>query len=784
MKRLVLPLTLGLLPILAVGIMISQAAPADQPLRTLHSGHHFLPPYPDPRDRFGFGSGALTGYDVTLLHAGWYSNWATSLSPAHPDGLTYVQLIRFHAGADPHDPAQVTVRPSREVIAEIAKANPGSLWFMSNEPDSIYQGDPIYPDVYAHVYHDFYTYIKGLDPTALIANGGIVQPTPCRLEYLDIVWDTYQQTYGEPMPVDVWNIHAFILREVYGSWGASTPPGVDPSCAMDYSVDDGGNINILRDNMMAMREWMKEKGYQNRPLIVSEYGALWPEWFAPQFTPQRVSHFMTQTFDLFLNETYPDIGYPADDYRLVQAWAWYSLSDQSYNGYLFYNGSQQISPMGQAYADYTAALTDTQADYTDLAAQVWINLDPLEHLTPTVPYDALTVTLPVTGAVANLGKVEATGVVITSPLLGFQVTQDVPGRYEEDITPLLLPTLVLTRPGVYDVSLIADPAQALGDPRRWNNSFTATVDARPDLLVSATAWGIQPSGTLSGVLGVTLTVANGGSWPSPPVSGTLSLSDTQGTLFLPAQSFPIPALGSGAQVTVVEELALPTLSDDFYRLALEVDNNGVVDEWDESNNRIEMVVPIVVTTTLQPDVATVLTSTGGHLAFLFPAGTVTTPTEIQFVPRMMSELSPGPLVGVTAFTLAACRGGQPISLTSSLPVTITWQYTDTGVAGLDEDALGLYRLMDGDRWQRVVCPARQHLLEVNRLSTCIQQLGEYAFGQGYVLYVPLCLVSGEESGSQTRLSTLGVLPGSPLRLPPWAIKMQSSRGQYRLFQQP
>ncbi len=88
MKRLVLPWALGLLPILVVGIMISQAAPADQPLRTLHSGHHFLPPYANPRDRFGFGSGALTGYDVALLPAGWYSNCATSLSPAHTDGLT------------------------------------------------------------------------------------------------------------------------------------------------------------------------------------------------------------------------------------------------------------------------------------------------------------------------------------------------------------------------------------------------------------------------------------------------------------------------------------------------------------------------------------------------------------------------------------------------------------------------------------------------------------------------------------------------------------------------
>ncbi|HET91889.1 MAG TPA: hypothetical protein ENN99_14305, partial [Chloroflexi bacterium] len=224
MKKLVLPLLLGPLLLLALGAAMSRAAPP--PPKTLGSGHHFLPPYPDVRDRFGFDSeksDPLTGYNVAVLDAGWYSDWGAALDPPHPDGLTYVQLIRFTAGEDKHDPAQVTVSPSKNTIAQIAAAHPGSLWMMSNEPDSLYQGNPIYPAVYAHVYHEYYHYIKGLDPTALIANGGIVQPTPCRLEYLDIVWDTYYQAYNTTMPVDVWNIHAFILREVYNSWGASTP---------------------------------------------------------------------------------------------------------------------------------------------------------------------------------------------------------------------------------------------------------------------------------------------------------------------------------------------------------------------------------------------------------------------------------------------------------------------------------------------------------------------------------------------------------------------------------
>ncbi len=894
MKRLVLPLALSLLLALAVGVIISFPSWAEPaaPLRTLHSGHHFLPPYPNLRDRFGFDSDAsdpLTNYDVAVLNAGWYTDWGASSNPAHPDHLTYVQLIRFSAGSDPHDPAQVTVSPSRATIAQIAAAHPGSLWMMSNEPDSLYQGNPIYPDVYAYVYHDFYTYIKGLDPTALIANGGIVQPTPCRMEYLDIVWNTYQQAYGEPMPVDVWNIHTFILREVYGSWGASTPPGVDSSCGIDYPIRDGDNIDIFRQNLIAFRQWMKDKGEQNKPLIISEYGVLWPDWLKDEdghgWPPTRVSHFMTRTFDLFLNEVYTDAGYPEDDYRLVQTWAWYSLSDDShYNGYLFHNSSKQISSMGQTYADYTAALTDTQ--YTDLAVQLWLNLEPLEHLTPTVPYDALTVTLPVTGAVANLGKVPA-NVLISAPLLGYQAIQSMPARHEQDVGILPLPSLILTRSGLYNLALVADPAQAIADPRRWNNALTVTVDARPDLVISTTAWSAHSTGTLSGALSITLTVVNEGSWPSPPisgtlyisnaqgtlllltqyfsipaigseahatvveelalpassgglyrlalevdhdevlneqdesnnrvemevdarpdllisttdwdiqssgplsdmpsvtltvangglwpampVSGTLSLSNAQGTLLLPAYRFPIPALGAGAHVTIVEELVLPAPNSDLYRLALEVDSDGVLDEQDEDNNRVVVTIPIVVTTTLQPDATSMLTSTSGHITFLLPVGTVTTPTEMHFTPLWIPDLPPGPPLGVAAFRLTAYREGQPVSLTLPLPVTVTWQYTDTDVMGLDENHLGLYRLTEGGHWQRVSCPAEQRQPEENRLRTCIQQLGDYIFGQGYKLYLPLVIRSedgGSMAQSEAQWSMPGALPGLPLRLPPWAI---------------
>jgi hypothetical protein len=169
--------------------------------QSLNSGQHFLPSYGNDRDRFGFlvVDDTLTSYDVAQLHAGWYCDREATVDPSHPDSLVYAQLVSFTAGPDEHDPSQVTVNPSRDVIAQIAAAHPGSLWMMGDTSDSFNLASPLFPEVYAHVYHEYYHYIKGLDPTALIANGGIIQPTPCRLEYLDIVWDTYYRVYSRVM---------------------------------------------------------------------------------------------------------------------------------------------------------------------------------------------------------------------------------------------------------------------------------------------------------------------------------------------------------------------------------------------------------------------------------------------------------------------------------------------------------------------------------------------------------------------------------------------------------
>ena len=58
----------------------------------------------------------------------------------------------------------------------------------------------------------------------------VCQWPPRRLQYLDLVWDNYLSTYGTEIPVDVWNVHIYILQNVNGfnhslSWQYRTGHG-------------------------------------------------------------------------------------------------------------------------------------------------------------------------------------------------------------------------------------------------------------------------------------------------------------------------------------------------------------------------------------------------------------------------------------------------------------------------------------------------------------------------------------------------------------------------------
>jgi hypothetical protein len=254
----------------------------------------------------------------------------------------YAQMVRMYNGA---------LRQDLGTITDIAQANPGSLWLVGNEPDVRWQ-DSTTPAAYAAVYHQVYTAIKDVDPTAVIAVGGVSQPTPLRMQYLDAILASYRQQFGGEMPVDAWNVHNFILREERGSWGVDIPPGMSASQGALYEIEDSGNLDLFRQQIVAFRRWMADRGYQNRPLIVSEYGIPMPEDYG--FPPDRVVRFLTGTFDYFLSAADPALGYPADSYRLVQLWCWYSLADANYNGYLFDPATGDMTAVGHGWAAYVS----------------------------------------------------------------------------------------------------------------------------------------------------------------------------------------------------------------------------------------------------------------------------------------------------------------------------------------------------------------------------------------------------------------------------------------------
>jgi hypothetical protein len=153
---------------------------------------------------------------------------------------------------------------------------------------------------------------------------------------------------------------------------------------------------------------MKLRGYQDRPLVVSEFGILMPELYG--FDYPRVRDFMQATFDWMINTTDANTGYPADGNRLVQAWAWYSLDSATFEGYdmaihLFDPDTDAITPLGLDFGAYAAALA------TPLPGTVDLQVLDISH-SPTVPGAGGLVSTTILARIHNAGASDAAGVVV------------------------------------------------------------------------------------------------------------------------------------------------------------------------------------------------------------------------------------------------------------------------------------------------------------------------------------------------------------------------------------
>ncbi len=299
-----------------------------------------------PRQRIGIVAPMrdIGRYEVALLSAGWHISCQRGEDPVPSAGMECAQLVGVTGGVDASDTA---------ALREIAASSPGLLWLVGNEPDVIWQMNAT-PEEYAHIYHNVYAAVKAGDPSGQVAIGGVSQVTPLRLRYLEEVLAAYARAYDGPMPVDVWNIHLAILREERGTWGVDIPPGMPDDEGMLYEIEDNGDVEILKEQVLTFRRWMAEHGQRDKPLIVTEFSVLMPEEYG--FPLERVQAFMIAAFDFLMTATDEGVGYPPDNNRLVQRWAWYSVADRMYaTGNLFDPVTGDVTALGEAFAAYAAS---------------------------------------------------------------------------------------------------------------------------------------------------------------------------------------------------------------------------------------------------------------------------------------------------------------------------------------------------------------------------------------------------------------------------------------------
>jgi len=282
---------------------------------------------------------------------GWYLNWFTNAFTSSPAeaaalGMEFTPMLRLRAGG---------LQPGLARIYRQAKERPGMVWLVGNEPDVRWQDDAT-PAEYACQYYRAWHTIKLADPSARVAIGGISQVTPLRLRYLDAVLASYQAQFGAPMSVDVWNMHAFVLREQAGEWGVDVPPGFEGATdGVPWDVEDHDDLGLVEEQVRRMRAWMAERGERHKPLYITEYGILMPE--EAGFTPSRVINFMVGSFDLLDSLRDETLGYPQDDNRLVQRWVWFSTRYYLYpSGDLFTTDGTPLPPL-RALSGYIRAHT-------------------------------------------------------------------------------------------------------------------------------------------------------------------------------------------------------------------------------------------------------------------------------------------------------------------------------------------------------------------------------------------------------------------------------------------
>lgn len=198
-------------------------------------------------------------------------------------------------------------------------ANPGKIWIIGNEPDLGSQ-DGLTREQYAHMYKTYHDFISQRDPTARFCIGAITGGSTTAALNNTIAWyqyvlNHYQNTFGQPMPIDLWNIHSYCGPTQIENPDQPIQDFVTPFVNWCHTVDNGRYADA--------EVWITE-------LPVGEWmGALseeWIIWFAQRYLPRLES-------------------------AGINRWFWFVSRDSGEWATVALVKGSTVSPLGQAYAD-------------------------------------------------------------------------------------------------------------------------------------------------------------------------------------------------------------------------------------------------------------------------------------------------------------------------------------------------------------------------------------------------------------------------------------------------
>lgn len=198
----------------------------------------------------------------------------------------------------------------------------GNYWSVANEPN---WGPYFSPTDYAREFRLYSNYIKGLDPTAKMATGGIVVSNNFTgpnyggtkwWDWIDQFRSEYQRLYGTAPPVDVWDIH--------------------PYDAADYSGGTSPGQKTV-NNIVAMRQYLDNAGLTAAPIWISEVACL------------GAANDQMQVD--FINELFSWLNANSDVYK-VERWFWWGSTTTAFGPTGLFDGSYDrahINIKGDAY---------------------------------------------------------------------------------------------------------------------------------------------------------------------------------------------------------------------------------------------------------------------------------------------------------------------------------------------------------------------------------------------------------------------------------------------------